>query len=96
MNRSRTVVVVAPLFAVHVVVVRSISAPPSAPASIRANDSSVRIAPARVLLSRNSRYSGYPGPDLKWRGRHIEAKYRKDGFKLIYRIARLETPAVDA
>ena len=44
-NRSRTVVVVAPLFAVRVVVVRSISAPPSAPASIRANDARVRIAP---------------------------------------------------
>ena len=40
--------------------------------------------------------SGYPGPDIEWRGRHIEAKYRKDGFTTLYRIARLETPAVDA
>ena len=54
--RSRTVVVVVPFLAVRVVVVRSISAPPSAPSSIRANDARVRIAPARVLLSRKSRY----------------------------------------
>ena len=54
--------VVAPLFAVRVVVVRSISAPPSAPASIRANDSNVRIAPARVLACRNCNL-GQPSVD---------------------------------
>ena len=54
--RSRTVVVVVPSLAVRVVVVRSRSAPPSAPSSILANDARVRIAPARVLLSRKSRY----------------------------------------
>ena len=53
-----------PLFAVRVVVVRSISAPPSAPASIRANDARVRIAPARVLLSRKSRVGKQIGANL--------------------------------
>ena len=56
MNRSRTVVVAVPSLAVRVVVVRSRSAPPCAPSSIRANDSSVRIAPARVLACENCRY----------------------------------------
>ena len=51
--RSRTVVVAVPSLAVRVVVVRSWSAPPCAPASIRANDSNVRLAPARVVASRN-------------------------------------------
>ena len=48
LNRSRTVVVVVPSLAVRVVVVRSWSAPPSAPASILASDSNVRLAPARA------------------------------------------------
>ena len=52
--RSRTVVVITPVLAVRVVVVHSRSAPPCAPASIRANDSSVRIAPARVVASKNA------------------------------------------
>ena len=47
-NRSLTVVVAVPSFAVRVVVTRSTSAPPCAPSSIRANDSSVRLAPARA------------------------------------------------
>ena len=29
--------------------------------------------------------SGYSGPDIEWRGRDIEAKYRGDGFTMIYR-----------
>lgn len=29
--------------------------------------------------------SGYTGPDIEWHGRHVEAKYRGDGFTTIYR-----------
>ena len=54
-NRSRTVVMTVPPFTVLVVVVRSMSTPPCAPASIRANDSSVRLAPARVVAAKNAR-----------------------------------------
>ena len=39
------------------------------------------ILPGATKISR----TGYTGPDLEWRGRHIEAKYRADGFKLLYR-----------
>ena len=71
-HRSRTVVVVAPLFAVRVVVVRSISAPPSAPASIRANDSNVRIAPARVLACRRT-----PAATAGWIGTYPRPTHRR-------------------
>ena len=63
--RSRTVVVVAPFLAVREVVVRSTSAPPCAPASILASDSSVRIAPARVVAARNARKVEF---DVGWPG----------------------------
>ena len=36
--------------------------------------------PGAVKVSR----SGYSGPDLKWRDRWVEVKYRKDGFKFDY------------
>ena len=42
MYRSRTVVVVVPFLAVRVVATHSMRAPPSAPNSMRASDSSVR------------------------------------------------------
>ena len=32
--------------------------------------------------------SGYTGPDIEWLGRHIEAKFRGDGFALLYRWLR--------
>ena len=32
--------------------------------------------------------SGHTGPDISWRGRDIEAKYRGDGFRLLYRWLR--------
>ncbi len=32
--------------------------------------------------------SGYRGPDIEWRGRDVEAKFRGDGFKMIYRWLR--------
>jgi hypothetical protein len=28
--------------------------------------------------------TGYPGPDILWRGRWVEVKYRTDDFKRIY------------
>ena len=51
--RSLTVVVLVPSFAVRVVVTHSMRAPPCAPSSIRASDSNVRIAPARVVTCEN-------------------------------------------
>ena len=39
--------------------------PPGAPSSIRASDSSVRIAPARVLASRNSSADGFCPPECR-------------------------------
>ena len=53
MNRSRTVVVTTPVLDVRVVVTRSRSAPPCAPSSIRASDSSVRTAPAFSVACEN-------------------------------------------
>ena len=58
MNRSRTVVVATPLLEMRVVVTRSRSAPPCAPSSIRASDSSVLTAGAFSMASRKSRYVG--------------------------------------
>ena len=40
--------------------------------------------PGAKKISRN----GYTGPDVEWRGRHIEAKYRTDGFTTLYRWLR--------
>ena len=39
------------------------------------------VLPGARKISR----AGYTGPDLEWRGRHIEVKYRADGFNLLYR-----------
>ena len=32
--------------------------------------------------------SGYTGPDIEWHGRHIEVKYRGDGFVTLYKWLR--------
>ena len=52
-NRSRTVVVATPLLEMRVVVTRSRRAPPCAPSSILANDSSVRTAMAFSMDCKN-------------------------------------------
>ena len=52
-NRSRTVVVATPLLKMRVVVTRSRRAPPCAPSSILANDSSVRTAMAFSMDCKN-------------------------------------------
>ena len=31
---------------------------------------------AQLPGAKKTSRSGYPGPDIEWRGRHIEAKYR--------------------
>ena len=43
---------------------------------------------AQLPGARKISRSGYPGPDIEWHGRHVEAKYRGDGFITIYRWLR--------
>ena len=50
----------------------------------REERSLVALLPGARKISR----SGYPDPDIEWRGRHIEAKYRGDGFTTLYRWLR--------
>ena len=43
---------------------------------------------AQLPGARKISRSGYSGPDIEWRGREIEVKYRTDGFALPYRWLR--------
>ena len=43
---------------------------------------------AQLPGARKVSRSSYTGPDVEWRGRHIEAKYRTDGFTTLYRWLR--------
>ena len=56
--------------------------------SRRTGNREERDLAAQLPGARKISRSGYTGPDVEWRGRHIEAKYRTDGFTTLYRWLR--------
>ena len=53
--------------------------------SRRTGNREERNLAAQLPGARKISRSGYTGPDVEWRGRHIEARYRKDGFITLYK-----------
>ena len=53
--------------------------------SRRTGNREERNLAAQLPGARKISRSGYPGPDIEWRGRHIEVKYRTDEFITLYR-----------
>ena len=58
-------------------------AAPAAPATREEHNLAAQLPGAKKIFR-----NGYTGPDVEWRGRHIEAKYRTDGFTTLYRWLR--------
>ena len=56
--------------------------------SRRTGNREERSLAAQLPGARKISRSGYTGPDIEWRGRTIEAKYRTDGFTTLYRWLR--------
>ena len=56
--------------------------------SRRTGNREERSLAAQLPGARKISRSGYTGPDIEWRGRLLEAKYRTDGFTTLYRWLR--------